>query len=143
MTLVLIVSLHGYFDDPHREVLVFAGFLLLIWLPAIRCPAACTVVAGMVAEASLYIYLTHYQVYPLFDAHPLLGVIASVVVGILITRLVNAAAQLDSRARRHASLLRRRFPLCDEPLLREGGRDDAVGADQAAGHHAATPRGGG
>jgi Phosphopantetheine attachment site len=91
VTLMLIVSLHGYFDSSHREVLVLAGFALLIWLPAIRCPAWCTVVAGTVAEASLYTYLTHYQVYPLFDAHPLLGVVAAIVVGVLLTRLVNAA----------------------------------------------------
>ena len=91
VTLVLIISLHGYFDDPRRELLVLAGFLLLIWLPAIRCPAWCTVVAGTVAEASLYTYLTHYQIYPLFDAHPLLGVIGAILVGILITRMVDAA----------------------------------------------------
>jgi hypothetical protein len=91
VTLVLIVSLHGYFDDAHREMLVLAGFVLLIWLPAIRCPAWCTIVAGTVAEASLYTYLTHYQIYPLFDAHPLLGVIAAILVGILITRLVDAS----------------------------------------------------
>jgi acyl-CoA synthetase (AMP-forming)/AMP-acid ligase II len=101
VTLVFVVSLVGYFDDPRREVLVLAGFLLLIWLPAIRCPAWCTVVAGTVAEASLYTYLTHYQIYPLFDAHPLLGVIAAIVVGILITRLVNAArAGLRERLQR-------------------------------------------
>ena len=91
VTLVLVVSLHGYFDNNHREVLVLAGFLLLIWLPAIRCPAWLTVVAGTVAEASLYTYLTHYQVYPLFDAHPLLGVVAAIIVGILVTRVMNAA----------------------------------------------------
>jgi acyl-CoA synthetase (AMP-forming)/AMP-acid ligase II len=90
VTLVLIVSVHGYFQSTHRETLVLAGFLLLIWLPAIRCPVWCTVVAGTVAEASLYTYLTHYQIYPLFDAHPLLGVIGAIVVGVLITRLVNA-----------------------------------------------------
>ena len=91
VTAVLAVSVHGYFQNTHREVLVLAGFLLLIWLPAIRCPAWCTVVAGTVAEASLYTYLTHYQIYPLFDAHPLLGVIGAIVVGVVITRLVDAA----------------------------------------------------
>jgi acyl-CoA synthetase (AMP-forming)/AMP-acid ligase II len=90
VTLVLVVSLHGYFDNTHREVLVLAGFLLLTWLPAIRCPAWLTVVAGTVAEASLYTYLTHYQVYPLFDAHPLLGVVAAIIVGVLLTRVLNA-----------------------------------------------------
>ena len=90
VTLALVVSLHGYFDSTHREMLVLAGFMLLIWLPAVRCPAWCTVFAGTVAEASLYTYLTHYQVYPLFDAHPLLGVVGAIVVGVLLTRMVNA-----------------------------------------------------
>jgi hypothetical protein len=58
------------------------------WLPALRCPPAATAVAGVIAEASLYIYLNHYQVYPLFDGHPLLGVVASVVAGVLLTYLV-------------------------------------------------------
>jgi hypothetical protein len=31
VTVVLIVSLHGYFDRTERELLVLAGFVLLIW----------------------------------------------------------------------------------------------------------------
>jgi acyl-CoA synthetase (AMP-forming)/AMP-acid ligase II len=96
VTLVLVFSLHGYFDRTERELLVFAGFALLIWLPALRCPPAATAVAGVIAEASLYIYLTHYQIYPLFGDHRLLGVIASVVVGVLLTHLV---AMLRKRLR--------------------------------------------
>ena len=47
-----------------------------------------TVVAGIVAEASLYTYLTHYQVIELFKGlHPLVGVIASIVVGVGVTYL--------------------------------------------------------
>ena len=78
------------------KLLVFAGLTLLIWLPAMRCPAALTVAAGMVAEASLFIYLTHYQVYPLFGAHKAIGVIASVVVGVLLTQLLTHGAQANS-----------------------------------------------
>ena len=89
VTLVLIVSLHGYYDRTEQEMLVLAGFALLIWLPALRCPPAATVVAGVIAEASLYIYLTHYQVYPLFGDHRLLGVVASIVIGVLLTQLVS------------------------------------------------------
>ncbi len=104
VTLALIVSLHGYFDNTQREVLVLAGFLLLIWLPAIRCPAWFTVVAGTVAEASLYTYLTHYQVYPLFDAHPVVGVVAAVIVGVMLTRLTNAMrTRLRERTERGAT----------------------------------------
>jgi acyl-coenzyme A synthetase/AMP-(fatty) acid ligase len=126
VTVVLIISLHGYFDRTERELLVLAGFTLLIWLPALRCPPAASAVAGVIAEASLYIYLTHYQVYPLFSGHPLLAVVASVVVGVLLTQLV--------------SVLRRRLALCDKPFLRQGGRDRAVGPDQAGGHDAAAAR---
>ena len=96
VTVVLIIGLHGYFDRTEREMVVLAGFALLIWLPALRCPPAATVVAGVVAEASLFIYLTHYQVYPLFGGHPLLGVVASLFVGVLLTQLVSV---LRSRLR--------------------------------------------
>ncbi|MGX9790812.1 AMP-binding protein [Mycobacterium sp. MMS18-G62] len=134
VTLVLVVGLHGYFGNTHREALVLAGFALLIWLPALRCPPATTVVAGVVAEASLYIYLTHYQVYPLFDGHPLLGVIASVVVGVALTHVVTSLRKRYKRVRP--------LPLGDKPFLRHGGSDVTVGADQARGHDAASPRGG-
>jgi len=68
---------------------VMAGLLLLIWLPAVRCPTALILPAGMVAEASLYTYLTHFQVYPFFGNHALLGVLASLAVGVLLTTLVS------------------------------------------------------
>ena len=126
VTVVLIIGLHGYFDRTERELLVLAGFTLLIWLPALRCPPSASVVAGIIAEASLYIYLTHYQVYPLFSGHPLLGVAASIIVGVLLTQLV--------------SVLRRRLALGDKSLLSERGRDRAVGPDQAGGHDAAPAR---
>jgi acyl-CoA synthetase (AMP-forming)/AMP-acid ligase II len=88
VTVVLAVGLYGYFHSTLREATVLAGLILLIWLPTIRCPAGLTVVAGVVAEASLYTYLTHYQVIELFDdIHPLLGVIASIVVGVVVTYL--------------------------------------------------------
>jgi hypothetical protein len=88
VTAVLAVGIVGYFGQPNREALVFIGLALLIWLPAIRCPSAFTVTAGVIAEASLFIYLTHYQVYPLFGEHRLVGVLAAIVVGIVATRLV-------------------------------------------------------
>ncbi|MDA4110529.1 AMP-binding protein [Mycolicibacterium holsaticum] len=85
VTAVLAVGLHGYFDSTLREALVLGGLVLLIWLPTIRCPAALTVLAGVLAEASLYTYLVHYQVYPLFGGQPLFGVVASLLVGMLLT----------------------------------------------------------
>ena len=88
MTAVLIVGLLSYFGSTPRETLVLAGFALLIWLPAVRCPSALAVVAGVVAEASLYTYLTHYQVYPLFGGNKLTGMVASIAVGVALTAAV-------------------------------------------------------
>jgi hypothetical protein len=113
VTLVLIISLHGYFDRTERELLVLAGFALLIWLPALRCPPAATVIAGVIAEASLYIYLTHYQVYPLFGDHRLAGVMASIAVGVLLTQMVSAL-----RAKVAPARLVARLPLGDKAFLR-------------------------
>lgn len=87
VTAVIAVGVHGYFGAPEREALVLVGFVLLIWLPALRCPAWLMLAAGVVAEASLYTYLTHYQVYPLFEGHPAVGVAASIGVGVGLTQL--------------------------------------------------------
>lgn len=91
VTAMLAVGIVGYFGNPNRELLVFTGLALLIWLPAIRCPSAFTVAAGVLAEASLLIYLVHYQVYPLFGEHRLLGVVASLAVGVVLTTLLTMA----------------------------------------------------
>ncbi|SEH86015.1 Acyl-CoA synthetase (AMP-forming)/AMP-acid ligase II [Mycolicibacterium rutilum] len=101
LTVVLAVALQGYFDSLTRELLVLVGLALVIWLPTLRCPAALTAAAGVLAEASLYTYLVHYQVYALFPGDPLIGVLASLAVGILITQLVTMARH-RLRARRGA-----------------------------------------
>ncbi len=88
VTVVLAAGLHGYFGTTGREVLVFTGLALLIWLPAVRCPARLAVIAGAIAEASLYTYLTHFQVYALFGEHRLLGVLAAIAAGVLLSRLI-------------------------------------------------------
>lgn len=88
VTVALAVGVVGYFGNPNRELLVFAGLALLIWLPAVRCPSTLTVGAAVLAEASLFIYLTHYQVYPLFGEHHLIGVTASIAAGIVATQAV-------------------------------------------------------
>lgn len=94
---VVVVGLAGYFGNGHRELLVGAGVLLLIWLPTLPVPAVLTVVAGVIADASLYIYLTHFQVYPLFGS-PVVGVVAAIVVGIAVARSVTALrARVRSR----------------------------------------------
>ncbi len=142
VTFVLIVSLHGYFDSSHREVLVLAGF------PAADL-AARDPLPGLVdgrrghGGGGLAVHLP--------DALP----------GVSVVRRASAArrrrvrhgrraahpgaerdADAAARARLSVRLLRIRFPLCDKPFLHQGRRDDAVGADEASRHDTAPARGG-
>ncbi len=79
-----VVASHGFFGEPQREVVVAVGIALLLWARPLRLPTPVAAAARVVASASLWIYLTQWQVYPdLEDAgHPYLAVLASLAVGI-------------------------------------------------------------
>lgn len=98
VTGVLLVSVPGYFDSPLREGLVLCGFLLLIWAPTVRAPDPLPRAAAILAEASLFIYLTHFQVDELLDGHPVLALAAALLVGILIAKSVARATAARSSA---------------------------------------------
>ncbi|MBW3536830.1 MAG: AMP-binding protein [Actinobacteria bacterium] len=110
---LVVVSVPGFFGDLHREALIVAGLLLVLWAPTLRLPAALTRVAGTLAAASLYIYLTHWQVFPLVERHvgrPAAvlaalgaGVAAFVVAGAITTRLSALARGHDSPRGREGS----------------------------------------
>jgi peptidoglycan/LPS O-acetylase OafA/YrhL len=125
VTVLVLASLPGYFPgEPVRGWVVQAGLLLLTWLPVLPLPRLLTPVVHRVAAASLWIYLTHWVVWPvLLDAglsHPatvlgclVVGVAAAAVVARLQvggTRLVEAGA-----ARLSAVGLRRLWPASAPP----------------------------
>ncbi len=89
----------GFFGQVHREVIVLGGFLLMAWVPHVRLPQWLARAAGVLAGASLFVYLTHWQVYPgLEDAgHPWLALVASVTVGIAYGRVVRPLHQAVGR----------------------------------------------
>lgn len=85
---LVVTTVPGFFGDPPREAVVVGGMLALVWLVSVPWPAVLMRITGLVASASLFIYLTHWQVYPyLEDDYPLLGLLASLVVGIAVWRL--------------------------------------------------------
>jgi hypothetical protein len=106
LSAVLLIGTWGYFGNGGRETLVAAGLLLLIWLPAVRCPAPVALGAGILAQGSLYTYLTHFQIYPLFG-HPLPGVLVSLLVGsgvgLAVSGLRRYLGVAELRSRRNAS----------------------------------------
>jgi acyl-CoA synthetase (AMP-forming)/AMP-acid ligase II len=79
----------GFFGDIQREAIVVLGVVALLWRGTPRLPAPAAVLVRLVASASLWIYLTHWQIYPwLEDAgHPVLAILASLVVGVAAWRM--------------------------------------------------------
>lgn len=98
VTVVTFASVPGFFGDPAREAVIAGGLLLLIWLPYLRVPAAASRVAAVLASGSLYIYLTHWQIFPHFDS-PLIGVSVSLAVGVAYWRGVIAVPSAMGRLR--------------------------------------------
>lgn len=93
VTAVIVATVPGFFfGETRQEIIVIGGLCLMVWLNSVPCPAMLTRVAGVLASASLYIYLTHYQVYPpLRDDHPWVALALSILVGILYWRVVTFA----------------------------------------------------
>jgi acyl-CoA synthetase (AMP-forming)/AMP-acid ligase II/fucose 4-O-acetylase-like acetyltransferase len=84
LTATLLLTVPGLFhDQPLRTAVVIAGLALLIWAPTLPSLGPLNALAGVLASSSLYIYLTHYQVYPyLQEDFPLTALFASLAVGI-------------------------------------------------------------
>jgi acyl-CoA synthetase (AMP-forming)/AMP-acid ligase II len=98
VTLAAVATVPGFFGDPAREAVVAAGLVVLIWLPTLPSLRAVNRVAGLLAGASLYTYLTHWQVFPHLDQiSGLLALIASLAVGIGFAALIR---QVPRRLRR-------------------------------------------
>ncbi len=86
-TAAAVVASWGFFGDPVREALVAAGVVLLVWIPSVHLPRSVLPVVSAVAGSSLFVYLTHWQVYPHLEVdHPLLATLASFVVGYVVWR---------------------------------------------------------
>lgn len=93
---VVLITVPGYFGVPERERLVMAGLLALVWLSAVRVPAVVAVCAAVLADGSLFVYLLHWQVYPLFEQHRFAGLLASLAAGVLVTGAVTGLRRWGS-----------------------------------------------
>ena len=95
----------GFFGDPGRELLIVAGVAVLLWLPTVRVPRLLAPAATALAGASLFVYLTHWQVYPHLEVdHPLLALVSSLVVGVAYWWLTKPLlTRMGARLRRRTS----------------------------------------
>lgn len=90
---VALITVPGFFGEPQREALIVAGLFLLVWVPTVPSLGALNRLAGLLAASSLYIYLTHWQVYPHLRDQPLLALAASLAVGIGYAALARRAGR--------------------------------------------------
>ncbi|BDZ53825.1 AMP-binding protein [Agromyces marinus] len=101
VTAITPVVVTGFFGDPVREAIVIGGVLLLVWVPSLPVPAFLAGAVGTVASASLFVYLTHWQVYPPIEEwSPPLAIVASFAVGIAAWWLWGRATGWFGSARR-------------------------------------------
>lgn len=83
VTAIALLTIPESFDDQYRSATILVGFLILLWLPTLTVPRGLHRLTALLASASLYIYVTHWLVYPLLDpAHKGLSVIASLAAGV-------------------------------------------------------------
>ncbi|MFC9772083.1 MULTISPECIES: AMP-binding protein [unclassified Pseudarthrobacter] len=84
VTPIGLLAIPASFEDPYRSATILAGFLILLWVPTLAVPRGLHRITALLASASLYIYVTHWLVYPVFaPTDQALAVLASLIAGIL------------------------------------------------------------
>jgi acyl-CoA synthetase (AMP-forming)/AMP-acid ligase II len=98
VTALALVGTHGFFlHEPAREVYVVLGIAALTWLRDVRVPDRIARPAGVLAAASMWIYLVHWEIYPHLEHRiPLLATLLSLLAGVLAHRVWSAS---ESRLR--------------------------------------------
>jgi acyl-CoA synthetase (AMP-forming)/AMP-acid ligase II len=84
-----VLTVPGFWPSmPGREVTIIVGLLVLIWFPTARVPGWLGRAASQIAAASLFVYLTHFVVYPrIMGYSSVLAMACCLVVGIAYCRL--------------------------------------------------------
>ena len=87
LTVICAFSSFGFFHDTSRELVLFVGLVVMTWFPGLPLPRRLARPIGMVASASLFIYVSHFQFAPAVEEiNPWLAVVASIAFGIAFER---------------------------------------------------------
>jgi hypothetical protein len=86
---VPVLTVPGFWPHmPGREVTIIVGLLALVWFPTARVPGWVGRAASQIATASLFVYLTHFVVYPrIMGYSSVLAMACCLVVGIAYCRV--------------------------------------------------------
>jgi acyl-CoA synthetase (AMP-forming)/AMP-acid ligase II len=98
VTAVAFLVVPQSFDNPYRSATILAGCLILLWVPTLRVPRGFHRITALLASASMYIYVTHWLVYPLVDPYSKgVAVLASLACGVLYWILATRAMGVAER----------------------------------------------
>jgi acyl-CoA synthetase (AMP-forming)/AMP-acid ligase II len=90
----------GFFGDPARELIIGAAVAALLWARPVRLPRWVATACGMLAAASLSIYLTHWQIYPHLEYRfPLAATVLSLLVGVAYHRICGVVGRVAGDVR--------------------------------------------
>ncbi len=69
VSVTVLATVPGFFEGGQhaREAVVVVGLLLATWVRQVRVPRSAASAAAVLASASLYIYLCHWQIYPAYE----------------------------------------------------------------------------
>jgi acyl-coenzyme A synthetase/AMP-(fatty) acid ligase len=102
VTVAIIATVPGFFGDAGREAVIVIGLMLMVWVADVPSLRLLNRVAGALAASSMYIYITHWQVFrPIDDHSRLLALLASLAFGVAYAMVVpRAAAKVSAVVRR-------------------------------------------
>jgi surface polysaccharide O-acyltransferase-like enzyme len=90
-----IATVPGFVPGTPRTAYIMLGILALVWIRHVRVPAWAAGVLGLLAAASMWIYLVHWEVFPsLLGTSRLLATLAGLASGILVHLVVSRAPRL-------------------------------------------------
>lgn len=128
-----LLTIPGFFDNAVREGIVLVGLVLVLFLPRVRIPRVLVAPAGLIASASLYIYLTHYVLLPgmLAVASPLVVTASGIVLGIAVWFAVERGTAIGARLwrRRPATATVAGRSAAASVRVRQGQARDSVARD--------------
>lgn len=124
VTAVAVPAVGTFSGNPRRDLLTLAVVLLVVWVPTTRVPRVLVPLLTVLASASLFVYVVHWQVLQELRATPWLafgaGLAAGVVAwwawgraGVLVERVRAAVSRRSRRpraTRARAPRARRRSP---------------------------------
>ena len=88
-TLLCLLTIPGFFGRPEREWFVAVGIVLLVWSLNLPLPRAAIRPIAIVAAASMWIYLSHFRIWPPLDRNVPQGVAYTITIlaGVAIWQL--------------------------------------------------------